>query len=127
MIRILNFFCFAVSALACLALYHVSEQTRMASVDLTRVNRDITKERSAMSVLQAEWARVADPARIQHLAEIHLGLTDTPTMELSSLKLLPRRGEAAPLGDAPVRNARVTVPAKRKDPRIRLAAAHPGT
>jgi len=127
MVRILNFFCFAVSALACLALYQVSEQTRMASVTLMQVNHDIAKERSATSVLQAEWARVAAPARIQHLAETHLGLTDTPTVELSSLKLLPRRGEAAPLGDAPVHNARVTVPAKREDPRIRLAAAHPGT
>ncbi len=30
MIRLLNFCCVALTALACLALYHVSEQTRVA-------------------------------------------------------------------------------------------------
>ena len=62
-----------------------------------------------MSVLQAEWARVADPARIQRLAQAELGLTDAPTVELSSLELLPRRGQAAPLGgsaDAPCQHDR---------------------
>ena len=79
-----------------------------------------------MSVLQAEWARVADPARIQRLAQAELGVTDTPTVELSSLDLLPRRGEAAPLGDADVRDASVTIPVKREDPRIRLASVRTG-
>ena len=51
-----------------------------------------------MSVLQAEWARVADPARIQRLAQAELGTTDTPTVELSSLTLLPRRGQARAAG-----------------------------
>ncbi len=100
MVRILNFFCFALSALACLALYHVSEQTRVANAELRHVNHRIAQERDALSVLQAEWARVADPARIQRLAQAELGLTDTPTVELSSLELLPRRGQAAPLGDS---------------------------
>lgn len=126
MVRVLNFFCLALSGLACLALYHVSEETRVAGLELSRVNREIVTERDAMSVLQAEWARVADPSRIQKLAQSRLGLTDTPTVELSSLQLLPRRGEAAPLGDSPVRAANAALPAKREDSRIRLAAAHPG-
>ena len=130
MLRILNFFCFAFTALACLALYHVSEQTRMANNDLIQVNRDIAKQESAMSVLQAEWARVADPARIQQLAQAELGLSDTPTVELSSLELLPRRGNAAPLGDARMRDASVTVPDTRpplrRDAPIRFASARSG-
>lgn len=126
MVRILNFCCFALSALACLALYHVSEQTRVTTAELRHVNHQIAKEQSAMSVLQAEWARVADPARIQRLAQAELGLTDTPTVELSSLTLLPRRGQSAPIGDADVRNASVTVPVKREDPRIHLASVRSG-
>lgn len=126
MVRILNFFCLALSGLACLALYHVSEQTRVAGLELSRVNRDIAMERNAMSVLQAEWARVADPSRIQRLAQSRLGLTDTPTVELSSLELLPRRGHAVPLGESPVRAANATVPIERGDPHVRLAAIHPG-
>ena len=37
MIRVLNFCCFAITAFACLALYHVSEQTRVARVQLSSV------------------------------------------------------------------------------------------
>jgi hypothetical protein len=74
--------------------------------------------------LQAEWGRVADPARIQHLAQARLGLDDAPATELSSLKLLPRRGEEAPLGDGQVRAASVVIPAG--DPRVRLAAVQSG-
>ncbi len=125
MIRVMNFFCFALSALACLALYHVSEQARVARVHLSAVERQIAGEQSDMSVLQAEWARVADSARIQHLAETQLGLSDAPTVELSSLELLPRRGDA-PLADQPVRNASATAPIKPQDSRIRLAAIHIG-
>lgn len=126
MVRILNFFSVALSALACLALYHVSEQTRMADVDLNKVNGAIVREQNSMSVLQAEWARIADPSRIQGLAQSELGVSDTPTVELSSLELLPRRGQTAPLSDTPVRNASVTLPVKHEDPRIRLASVRPG-
>ncbi|MBU6443489.1 MAG: hypothetical protein KGR48_06225 [Alphaproteobacteria bacterium] len=126
MVRVINFVCVALTGLACLALYHVSEQTRVANLKLSRVNHEIAAEHSTMSVLQAEWARVADPARIQRLAEAELGVSDTPTVELSSLELLPRRGQSAPLGDSPVREANATVPAKPNDPRLRLASIRHG-
>ena len=125
MIRVMNFFCIALAALSCLALYHVSEQTRIAHVRLTHIERNIAQEKSAMNVLQAEWARVADPGRIQHLAESRLGLTDQPTVELSSLELLPRR-DATPLGTDDVRAASAVAPVKPQDSRIRLAAVRIG-
>lgn len=124
MIRVMNFFCIALAALSCLALYHVSEQTRVAHVQLSQVAHQITTEKSAMNVLQAEWSRVADPQRIQQLAETKLGLTDQPTVELSSLELLPRR-DAAPLG-SDMRNANAVQPAKPRDSRIRLASVRIG-
>ena len=124
MIRVATFFCFAVSALACLALYHVSEQTRVARSELSVVSRQIVVERESIHTLQAEWARVADLGRIQHLAEARLGMDDAPAMELSSLKLLPRRGGETPLGDGQVRAASAVVPAG--DARVRLAAVQSG-
>src|SRR5215469_12132093 len=92
MIRLLNFSCFAVTAFACLALYHISEQTRMARVQLHKVEMQIVDQTEAMKVLQADWARVADPARIQRLAEEKLGMSDTP-VALASFEVLPRRDE----------------------------------
>ena len=62
-----------------------------------------------MSVLQAEWQRVANPGRIQKLAQAYLNMNDTPVMELSSFEMLPRRGEN-PLDSNPVQNASMTSP-----------------
>lgn len=124
MIRVVTFFCFAVCALACLSLYHVSEQTRVARADLRSMTRQIAQEEQTIRILQAEWSRVADSARIQHLAQARLGLGETPAVELSSLKLLPRRGDDAPLGDSQIRAASMVVPSA--DPRMRFAAVRSG-
>ena len=106
MVRVLNTLCVALMGLSILALYHVSEKTRVASVELANVNRDIAREHATMSVLETEWERVAGPQRIAELAGSHLGLTGTPAAQRSSFELLPRRGEdQAPLSSAPIRQA----------------------
>jgi cell division protein FtsL len=108
--RVLNFFFVGLAALSCLALYRVSENTRVANMELTSVNRQIQQEKATMSVMQAEWQRVAKPGRIQKLAQTYLNMNDTPVMELSSFEMLPRRGEN-PLDSNPVQNASATMPA----------------
>lgn len=131
MIRVLNFFCFAITALTCLALYHVSEQTRVARSELAAVNRGIVAERATMSVLEAEWGRVADPERVHALAQVSFGAGDEPVVELASLDLLPRHGEEAPLSPTPLRNANAQAPQEQPqeesepDPSLQLAAAKP--
>ena len=108
MIRVLNFLCVALMGLSILALYHVSEKTRVTEMQLERTNHEISDNRAAIGVLQTEWERVAGPARIQQLAENH-GMTNTVSAQLSSFDLLPRRGDA-PLNNSPVRNASAEVP-----------------
>jgi cell division protein FtsL len=108
--RVLNFFFVGLAALSCLALYRVSENTRVANMELNSVDRQITQEKSMTSVLQAEWQRVAAPARIQRLAQIYLHTSDAPVMELSSFNEIPRRGEN-PLDNNPVQDASVMIPA----------------
>jgi hypothetical protein len=110
MVRILNTFCVALMGLSILALYHVSEQTRIARVELNQVKRQILREHATVSVLETEWEHVAGPARIQELAVRHLGLTGTPAVELSSFESLPRRGDA-PLSSTPITQASVRAPA----------------
>ena len=109
MVRILNFFCVALMGLSILALYHVSERTRVAQMELSKVNHQIRETRATIGVLQTEWAHVAGPARIQQLAERH-GMTNTTSAQVASFDLLPRRGDA-PLNNSPVRNASVEAPA----------------
>ncbi len=111
MVRVLNTLCVALMGLSILGLYHVSERTRVARVELRQVAAEIAREQATMSVLQTEWERVAGPAQIQALAENHLGLTGAPAVQLSSFDLLPRRGEdPAPLANAPIRQANVQAP-----------------
>jgi cell division protein FtsL len=105
-VRVLNFFFVGLAALSCLTLYRVSENTRVANVQLVRVNHEIAQEKVTMNVLQAEWQRVADPARIQRLAQTRLGMNDNPTVEMSSFEMLPRRGES--IDNNRVQNASMT-------------------
>ena len=110
MIRVLNFLCVALMGLSILALYHVSEKTRVTTMRLDQVNRQISDNRAAIGVLQAEWERVAGPARIQALAETKLGMSDGTSAQLSSFEQLPSRGEDAPLNNTPLRNVNSEAP-----------------
>ncbi len=116
MIRLLNFFCFAVTAFACLALYHISEEARVTRVELRSVDRQIVEQEEAMKVLQADWERVADPARIQRLAQSKLGVGDQP-VALASLELLPRKQD-----DLQQANAE----AAQSSPHLQTASLHAG-
>ena len=112
MVRILNFFCVALMGFSILALYHVSEKTRVAHVQLNQVASRIAQERSSIGVLETEWQHVASPERIQKLAQSKLGMADNSSVQLSSFDQLPRRGaEPAPLNNSPVRNASAQLPA----------------
>lgn len=126
MIRVLNFVSFALAALCCLALYHLSEETRIARVKLVSVERQIADDRDAMKVLQADWERIAEPSRIHALAQSRLGLSDTAAISVTSLDLLPRRGDATSLSGSPVQSASVAGSVALSDPHIRLAAARAG-
>src|SRR3954468_2210497 len=111
MVRILNFFCVALMAFTILALYHVSEKTRVAHMELNQVKSQIISERSTIGVLETEWQHVASPDRIQQLAQARLGMADTASVQLSSFDQIPRRGaDPAPLNNTPVRNASAEAP-----------------
>ena len=127
MIRVLNFFCVALAGLCCLALYHVSEQTRVARVQLSNVTHQIAAEHDTMSVLEAEWERVADPSRVQQLAQEKLGIGDATSARLASLELLPHRGDAnAPLNGTPLRDASLTMPTAPLNPNLHQVSVRTG-
>lgn len=121
MTRVLNFCCIVITALACLALNHVSDQTRVADAQLQRTDVEISAANDSLKLLQADWERVSDPSRIQTLAATRLGLEDTATVQVASLELLPRRGDET--GTAGVTTASTTTGA---DAHIHLAAVHSG-
>ena len=112
MIRILNFFCVALMGLSILALYDVSERTRLARVEIGKTAHDIAQEHRSISVLETEWEHVASPERVATLAASKLGLDNTSAAELSSFEQLPRSGDDAALSQSPLRNANAEAPAQ---------------
>jgi hypothetical protein len=126
MVRILNFACFAIAALCCLGLYHVSEETRVARNHLGSVDKQIVEDNAAMKVLQADWERVTEPSHVQALAQARLGISDTPTIALASFDSLPRRGETAIPASTPVVAASVVASSQAVDPHLHLVVAHAG-
>lgn len=93
MIRVVMFFCIGLLGFTCLSAYHVSEQTRVARQDLSRAERQIRDETQTISVLEAQWQKLANPEAIQRLAEASLGMQNAPTVQLASVQQLPRRGD----------------------------------
>jgi hypothetical protein len=109
MVRALNFACVALMALAILGLYHISEEARVAHMELNRTRHEIAATKGAIAVLEAEWGRVANSDRVQQLAAAH-GMADAASAQLSSFDQMPRRGENAPLNGSSVRNASAIFP-----------------
>ncbi|GAA0566246.1 cell division protein FtsL [Rhizomicrobium electricum] len=103
MIRVVSTFCVGLMGFACIANYHVSEQTRIARQELTRTDKQIQAEKKDIRVLELEWQRVANPAVIQKLAEAQLGMQNAPSVQLASVRDLPRRSDA--LNNEEVRSA----------------------
>jgi len=124
MIRTLNFLVVAMTGLACLGLYRIAEETRVARAELIETQRTITAEQQRLAVLETEWAGLVAPARIEALAARHLDLSDAPALALSSLAQLPRRGDAPLLAEtAPLRAAKVREPARVDAPAVTQIAA----
>ena len=118
MVRILNFFCVALMAFTILALYHVSEKTRVAHMELNQAKSQIVRERGTIGVLETEWQHVASPDRIQQLAQARLGMADSASVQLSSFDQIPRRGVEAPLNRSPVHNASAQLPVAAPAPAL---------
>ena len=115
MIRTLNFAFVFLAGFTCLAVYRVAEEARISQADLRSTNAAIAEEENLLAVLGAEWARVTQPARIQALAARHLPLSDVPTTQVASLRLLPERA-LIPADEPAFRTASMLIPEPALEP-----------
>ena len=77
-------------------VYRIKYQATWQAVEVERLNRQIAREKSAINVLQAEWAHLVRPDRVQNLAQKHL-----------DLKLTDQQHQRMALADLPMRPAKV--------------------
>ena len=76
---------------AAVTVYRIKYQATWQAVEVERLNRQIEREKSAINVLEAEWAHLVRPDRIQNLAEKHLDLKSADSRQRTALADLPMR------------------------------------
>lgn len=89
--RVINVMAVLLLIGAAMAVYRIKYQATWQAVEVERLNRQIAREKSAINVLQAEWAHLVRPDRIQVLAQKHLDLKPSGPRQRVSLAALPLR------------------------------------
>jgi len=98
--RVLNFVVVGCMIVAAVLVYEVKYQSTYKAQAVARLNGEIRAEREKIATLNAEWSRLAAPARIQTLAERYLGMKPLDVSRIDDFSALPEKSGLAgdPLG-----------------------------
>lgn len=107
MSRILTLAAIGLAVGTAATLYQVKYEVRLLEQEARELHRGVTRERQSIQVLDAEWAFMNQPSRIQDLAERYLDLKPVKPSQITSIDRLPLRpveptpapGSAAPGDD----------------------------
>jgi hypothetical protein len=90
-VRLLNVGVIAALVLAAAYVYDIKYESTLRAERVATLRHDIRRERDAIAVLRAEWARLGSPRRIQQLTQRHLELKPFQTSQVESPDNLPMR------------------------------------
>ena len=97
MMRLLNICLVVALVLAAADVYKIKFESTREAQRIVKLRAEIRREHDAIAALRAEWARLSSPARIQMLANRHLGLKPMDPRQFDQLDSLPERpSEPAP-------------------------------
>ena len=96
MLRILNVLAIVVLVGSAVYAYSIKYATLYQAERMVKMKRELQNEKDALAVLRAEWAHVANPVRIETLADQHLG---GQVMQLSQIATLATLPDKATRGD----------------------------
>jgi cell division protein FtsL len=91
MLRLLHLIVIAALISAAAYVYKIKFDATVQAEKVAKVRREIRRERDAIALLRAEWARLDNPARIQALAERHLTLRPIDPTQFDDFGRLPLR------------------------------------
>ncbi|MGE4372200.1 MAG: hypothetical protein AB7E29_04730 [Xanthobacter sp.] len=91
MFRVANFIIVLVLLATAVVVYQLKYASTMEAERLATLRSSIRKERDAISLMKAEWARRTSPIYIQGLAERHLDMKRLDVADLSTLDNLPAK------------------------------------
>jgi cell division protein FtsL len=80
-----------VAGAVALGLYQVKYEVQRLEEELQQVRKDIRQDRVALHVLEAEWAYLNRPERLQRLAAKHLDMGPSGAKQVAAVTALPPR------------------------------------
>ena len=89
--RLLNIFVICALILAASFVYKIKFDSTLQAERVAKIRGELRRERNAIAILRAEWAKLDTPGRIQGLADRHLKLRPVEATQLDSLDRLPDR------------------------------------
>ena len=102
--RLLNIMVIGALVLAAAFVYKIKFDSTLQAERVAALRGEIRRERDAVALLRAEWAKLDTPGRIQALAKRHLPLKPIEPAQFESLDRLPERPPTIerPLPDDPI-------------------------
>lgn len=96
MIRFFNIIAFCLIIASAIALYQLKFETRQLQERADHLNRQIIEDQSGIRVLEAEWAYLSSPERLQELAGRYLALKPaSPAQVMLTVSSISLRGDDA--------------------------------
>ena len=89
--RLLNILVIGALILAASYVYKIKFDSTLQAESVAKLNRELRREHDAIAILQAEWAKLNTPARIEGLASRHLNLKPVEPRQFDTLDHLPHR------------------------------------
>jgi hypothetical protein len=117
MIRLISFIAILMFAGVSGALYKLKYKVQSLDRQALTLQRQILAEREAVRLLEADWAYLNQPDRLQAMAERHLTLGPIDTRQFATIASIPAR--LVPLSEVP------TTPSAKPDALIKPPAAPP--
>ena len=101
--RLLNILVIGALIFAASFVYKIKFDSTLQAERVAKLRGELRRERNAIAILRAEWAKLDTPARIRGLADRHLALQPAKATQFDGLDRLPDRPPAvvpAPNGDS---------------------------
>jgi hypothetical protein len=92
--RLLNILVIGALILAASFVYKIKFDSTLQAERVAKLRGELRRERNAIAVLRAEWAKLDTPARIRGLADRHLALQPAKATQFDSLDRIPERPPA---------------------------------
>jgi hypothetical protein len=102
MMRLLNILVICALVLAAASVYKIKFDSTLQAARVARLHNELRRERDAIAVLRAEWARLDTPSRIQQLADRFLKLQPINPHQFDSFDNLPARPPVPPPNSDPI-------------------------